>query len=849
MKLLEYFSRPPSMKGFNKVINELPNSFGEAHIDVREYLEDGIFVLKNGDLGIVYKLNGIYDEPLTNKELETTFSTLHKGLRGIVCGVPSHESKGNTVVSVHLSQRRARYNEHSKLSTLENSDLKNLLLNEEKYLYESQEIVKRDVYMSIRYCVENKDVSILDKFKAIKNIQNNKIGEDLNEELKLFKTELENLKHNFSRFFKLKLLNSYDYIFTVQNLLSGGENHCAINSESNIHENIYVRKVSLNEQNVTIGGNKKGIFYLEHLPEEFNYGQMRLFLDSIPCTDFDATWILSHGSSSFGADLAAKEGWFSGKSTRIKETGNLQSFRENISNSMPYCVQSLRVLTHNLLEEQKGALQSLSMDYLGSRLQEETQIPIHILKSSLPLCCMPSENKIKGRHRKVRLENAIAFCPLFQNSCNDGYQLWISRSMQESKFDLFAGQGNKMTALLAMSRGGKSVFNTKLLIEFMARHPEGVVRVIDKKSSYQKLSDLVKGRVVYFNEESLRKSPYSPFALEAWDEDDIENLYLLISTALVQKNEGIKLTACHSEILRESLKLAYNNHFKNMQSSKSMGLESDPHPVWNDILSQMPTACENLRASGVKYVDDAKDDLSKWSVNLYDTGQYGFIFSAHEKQGEKKLEQFLTYDLDGISDPVLAQVSAMMAFIKIGRDLAKLPRSVPKLIVFEELGMLLHGDGESQKLMDEFIHMVIKTCAKMNAQAIAITNDVKDYTEKPAGRTIWGNSTQKLFLPLGDLYSMAEKAWSDQFNEADLQIMKSLEKQFHLKRSQAYICSNNEVTPFRGSLFVPLSPYMNAVCTTSGNEVEYYNQLRNSGKSAKEAMDDMAINHPFGENL
>lgn len=849
MKLMDYFSPPTSLKRFSKGMSELPNSFGEAHIDVREYLEDGIFLLKNGDLGIVYRINGVYDEPMTNNDVETAFSTLHKGLRGVVCGVPSHENKGNTVVSIHLSQRRAMFNEHTKLATLDESSLKSLLIEEEKYLYENQEIVKRDILLSIRFCVDSNDMSITDKFKALKNVDNHSVVDELRQDLKLFKTELKNLKHNFSRFFKLEHLSSYDYIYATQNILSGGENHCAINSLSNIHENVYVRKVCQDEHKVSIGGSSKGVFYLEHLPEEFNYGQMRLFLDSVPCTDFDVTWNLSHGSSTFGADLAAKEGWFSGKSTRVREAYNLQSFRENVSNSMPYCIQSLRVVTHNLEEEQKGALQSLSMDYLGSRLQEEMQIPVHMIKSSLPLCCLPSENKIKGRHKKIRLENSIAFCPIFQNVKNDGYQLWISRSMQESRFDLFAGQGNKMTALLAMSRGGKSVFNTKLLIEFMARNPEGVVRVIDKKSSYQKLSDLVSGRVVYFNEEALRESPYSPFALEEWDEDDIENLYLLISTALVQKNEGIKITACHSEILRESLKLAYNNHFKNLQSSKSMGLEADPHPVWNDVLSQMPTACENLRASGVKNVDDAKDDLSRWSVNLYDTGQYGFIFSAHEKQGENKLEQFLTYDLDGISDPVLAQVSAMMAFIKIGRDLAKLPRSVPKLIVFEELGMLLHGDGESQKLMDEFIHMVIKTCAKMNAQAIAITNDVKDYTEKPAGRTIWGNSTQKLFLPLGDLYPMAEKAWSDQFNEADLQIMKSLEKQFHLKRSQAFISSNNEVVPFKGSLFVPLSPYMNAVCTTSGDEVERYNQLRKRGISAEDAMKEMAVKHPYGENL
>lgn len=848
MNLLKLLDKPSSENSLNRCLSNLPNSFSEAHIDVREYIEDGIFLLKNGDLGAIFKINGFDDEPLTNKDLEARINSLHKGLRSLICGVPSHDNSGNVLVSVHLSQRRVRKSKNPKLNNLASSDLKDLITGEEKYLYDSQKIVRREILISVRFTVENNDPSLFEKIRFISSSSKN-FDPNLKKNLKLFKSELSNLEHNISRYYKISALNSYDYIYKVQNIISGGENHCSINSKSNIHENIYVKKLSLVKNDIKIGESKKGIFYLEHLPESFNLGQMRLFLNSISCTNFDITWNISHGSNSFGTDLAAKEGWFSGKSTRIREASDLQSFREKINSSNPYCIQSLRLITHNLSEDKKGALKSLSMDYLGSRLQEEKQIPIHMLKTSLPLCCLPIENKIKGRHRKILLENALAFCPIFKNDENDGYQLWISRSMQESRFDLFAGQGNKMTALLAMSRGGKSVFNSKLLIEFMARNPKGIVRIIDKKSSYQKLSDLVNGRIIYFNEDSLKNNPYSPFALSSWDEDDIENLFLLISTALVQKNAGIKLSACHSEILRESLKLAFNNHLKNKQSSSKLGVDSDPHPVWNDILSQMPTACENLRASGVKNIDSAKNDLSKWSVNLYDTGQYGFIFSAHEKNQNQNLEQFLTYDLDGISDPVLAQISAMMAFIKISRDLAKLPRSVPKLIVFEELGMLLHGEGESQKLMDEFIHMVIKTCAKMNAQAIAITNDVKDYTEKAAGRTIWGNSTQKLFLPLGDLYPMAEKAWNDQFNEADLQILKSLEKEFHLKRSQAYIYSNNEVSPFKGSLFVPLSPYMNAICTTSGDEVEYYNELRKKGLNPKECLIKMAEEHPYGEGL
>ena len=839
------FYVPKNKRYLENYLNNLPDNFCEAHCEVREELEKGIFLLKNGDLGAMFKINGIHDEPLTNEELEAYLHTLHKGMRSILVGIPSHQGLGNSVISLHFSQRRTK----EVFGVSEKDGVSSILAKEERYLYDTQEIVKREIFLSIRFCIKHEDQSLKDKLLFFAKDDSRTLRTSYEDHLKEFKLELANLEHNITRFFKLTPLQSYELIFYVQNLLSGGENHVAIGSQSNIHENIYVKQVFQNDYKISIGNSEKGLFYLEHLPESFNYGQVRLFLDDIPCTDFDCVWTLSHGANKFGTDLAAKEGWYSGKATRIREASQFQSFRENVNSQEPYCIQSFKVITHNLNPDLIGALQSLSMDYLGSRLQEEKQIPIHLLKTILPLSCLPQENKMKGRSRKIRLENAIAFAPIFVGPSQNGKQLWISRSMTEAKFDLFAGQGNKMTALLAMSRGGKSVFNTKLIMEFISRNPEGIVRVIDKKSSYQKLSDIVNGRVIYFNEETLRKNPYSPFALDGWDEDDIENLYLLVSTALVQKNDGIKITACHSEILRESIKLAFNNHLKNQQNALKQKLAFDPHPVWNDVLTQMPTACENLKASGVRDVDGAKDDLSRWSVNLYETGQYGFIFSSFEKTEKRPLDHFLTYDLDGISDPILAQIAAMMAFIKIGRDLARLPRSTPKLIVFEELGMLLHGDGDSQKLMDEFIHMVIKTCAKLNAQAIAITNDVKDYTEKAAGRTIWGNSTQKLFLPLGDLYPMAERAWKDQFNEADLQIMKSLTKEFHFKRSQAYVYSNNEVSPFKGSLIVPLSPYMNAICTTSGNEVELYNKLRKEGHSPLDAIKVMSEKYPYGEGL
>ena len=264
----------------------------------------------------------------------------------------------------------------------------------------------------------------------------------------------------------------------------------------------------------------------------------------------------------------------------------------------------------------------------------------------------------------------------------------------------------------------------------------------------------------------------------------------------------------------------------------------------------MPTAVINLKANGAKDIETYKEDLVRWSVSLFPTGQYNFLFSEYElKTNINENERFLVYDLDGISDPILQQLSAMMAFLKISRDLKKYPLSSPKLIIFEELGMLLTGDERVQKLNTEFIQNVVKTCAKYQAQAMTITNEVADYSQKAAGQTIWENATQKVFLPLGDLYPSALKAWENTFSVAEWEILKSLRKEPAQKRTSVYVRSFNELRPYKGSFYVPLTPAMDALTTTSGPQLQLYSDLKNRGLNTAEALNYMATNHPYGEKL
>lgn len=831
----------------------LEDSFSEAHLDIREHLDDGIFYLKDGDLGTVYQFDGIYDEPLTNDDLMDQFLNFFKVFR-CIGSIPSSSNNKNVVIQIICSQRRIKCVPAQKYKQSERPEGL-IIQSDQDSLFEHIAFIERYFYLSIRYkpIEKIKEESFLNRTRNwIKKTPNLDIQQQesyLKEQLDIFKQALIFFESQFNLEFKIKRFNFQETIQFIQNLLEKNHSATIFPSEYNVHENIRSCKVEDHGDHLMVNENKIECYYLEQLPSEFNLGRFRYFMDQCPVEEWDIIWGLSDIDKTYPSFLMAKEGWY-GRQKNQTIFKKFEQFKENVDSLHPHAVQSVRIICYNPPKNISGPLQSVALDSLGSSLKQEKQILMHMYASSFPMNLRSEFNRIKARYKRVRIENTLCFLPIYTGPQKNAGVRWLcSRINTPTKIDLFAGSGNKMSTVLGMSRAGKSVFLGQLYLEFLDRFPDGIIRIIDKKTSSQKLADLLDSRIIRFNESEMKEKIYSPFAIDEWDEDDMESLYLLISTCLMQKNPDCNFNALHSEILKESLKLAYNLQKMNIDEATSKE-QIDPHPVWPDILAQMPMAIKNLGSSGIQDgLEQAKNDLAKWSVSLYPTGQYGFIFSKHEKSIEQNPDRLLVYDLDRIEDPVLQQLAAMMAFLKISRDLRKRPIQSPKLIIFEEFGMLLIGDERVQKLNNEFIQNIVKTCAKYQAQAISITNNVADYSQYPAGKTIWENATQKIFLPLGNLYPNAYKAWKDEFNEAEWQIIKSLKIEARHKRSSVYVQSNNAIAPYRGSFYVPLTPSMDALTTTSAPQLGLYKQLREDGLKPHEALNKMASDYPYGENL
>ena len=829
----------------------LPFSFAERHVGLRHYLGDGVFLCENGDLAICYPIEGVTDEILTETELIEAFTPLSKFLQGIIKGIPTCRNDGSTVVQI-ICSTRMQINSPTPPVEFVNSDAGSLILAEEKYLL-STEVRKRSFFLSVRW-TRPKIFSFREELRHIFSgisLQNKKTIERLSVDKEKFLTELK--YKQIEAGIKLRPLSSRRVISYYSSVLNQGK---PIPYELEDDETSFFQQKIITSR---LRGFSKGIqsengamtrvFALLELPPFFALGRMRLLLDQIPVKNFDIAWCVSHGSKATNTDFLLKKMFFSQGPSHQKIYRDLVSFENDIDTRNPMVKMSCRIVVHETSEELKSQILSSCIDIINAPAICEDEIAPHLIATSLPMNCSKEDNDIIGRHKTLLLDRALMFAPLYTSSTNEnGLRHWISRSGEPIKLDIFGSGGNNHLSVLGNSESGKSCLLSQFNIEFLARFHDGVIRIVDRKTSYRKISDLFGGKIIEFSESYLRQNPYSPFANKDWDEDDVQSTVAFIGNAILQLNPEAVLTGLHTEILGEAMKLAINDHQRNQEYSLQTGDSVDPHPTWIDISKKLPTAAGN-KGSSKDLIHQALEEIRRWTVSFNATGQFGFLFCSHEEhEHTSDAARIVIYDLDGIPDQRLQIMASQLAFLKISRDLKRLSRKTRKLIVFEELGVMVAGDSpQAGEIATRFVRNIVKTARKIGAQCIGVSNELEDFTNTAGGKTFFKVSPQRLFLPqsAATKTEIEEKLAKD-LSWADIDIIKSL----HIKKghySQGYLISEN--SSFKGSFLIPLSPMMNSIVTTSANEEFYYDSLRKKGVEVHQALEQMAKNHPYGEGL
>lgn len=326
---------------------KLPESFAEAHIPVREVLSNNVFLLKNGDLGVVYEFSGVYDEPLTYSQLQDEFTPLFKFLRQISLGVPMTENHQNTVLQVLCSQREQKVPPpkppQGKGGPFEFSqtDLGRLLQTEEEALF-SLGIVRRRFFLAVRYVVPKKKESALAKVGRVVDLFRSEEAHR-NEDLlalekarELFELVLEPLELEISVARPLRRLGTRELFAYYHDVLHGGEGGQLLFAEGKerLQENIYNPRLESTPSGFRVKDEDRetevSAFCLSQLPSEYSIGLFRNFVDSIPCKRWDLVWTFSHGTGQVPADVYTKLWWFE------KGEGNRPKY-EALSRRFPHC--------------------------------------------------------------------------------------------------------------------------------------------------------------------------------------------------------------------------------------------------------------------------------------------------------------------------------------------------------------------------------------------------------------------------------------------------------------------------------------------------------------------------------
>lgn len=393
---------------------------------------------------------------------------------------------------------------------------------------------------------------------------------------------------------------------------------------------------------------------------------------------------------------------------------------------------------------------------------EETLCAPLVFASTLPFQNSKDICALVGREYRMLSRNLVALLPLyggFQGTPNPMVQM-ISRGGERIHLNPRDSNGASHLAVLGGSGAGKSFSVANMVVAFMATYPAGKVFIIDKKTSYAALAWLASeeksnGGAQYFNPPHNFPNIFAGVLSAAkgsavLDEERLPEILNLLLTAMSLLSPRAELSATHSRIVSDALRLSFEE--KARQAESRFDAESGTVvasaktqvslPRLSEVVSNLHAACDALGFSQ-HHAELIAECLSPYVGG----GPYAKFFDIPQAEDTTTAPPLLTLcDLDGVSgDPVLLVLTVQAVILEILRLLKPNAEGAPKppsLLIIEEVGVL---SSESPALVS-FIRDAWKTMRKFGVTCVGVTNEVADYTEKPGPREIWNVSPNKLIL-------------------------------------------------------------------------------------------------------
>jgi hypothetical protein len=386
--------------------------------------------------------------------------------------------------------------------------------------------------------------------------------------------------------------------------------------------------------------------------------------------------------------------------------------------------------------------------WIGIPFVVESHAAPLIYRQCLPLGYSPRSGDYTRRERRVLTLELSKYLPMYSGfqGLETKSQLMLSRAGEPIYLSSRDSATSQHIAVLATSGGGKSFWMANYLVGDRALYPNSLDFILDNKTSYEVLARFIgeEGGFV------LSKPPatFPNIFLGALDDDRLRVMVSILRSAIVLASPHAELTAEHSMILGDAIRLTFEATYVDAGTAFENGrLErraaQNVHvPRLSEVCDKFPQVCQ-AKSIPVEYAAFLRAKLAPYCGS----GPYASIFDREvDATAEAQTPAITLIDLDGVAeDPLLCTLAAQISISDILRQV-KRKENVGKTgrLIVEEAGIL----GQRNPELVDFVQTAWKTFRKLNYTCIGLTNEVDDYRLKDAARTIWQVSPTKVILPM-----------------------------------------------------------------------------------------------------
>ena len=483
-------------------------------------------------------------------------------------------------------------------------------------------------------------------------------------------------------------------------------------------------------------------------------------------------------------------------------------------------------------EDQKQAAESIVRvkrlwEQNGYVMQEDKGILPPLFVASLPFGLYNVNDNIANLDRDfIAPASAVATLLPVQADFSGGgypYLLFMGRKGQPCRLDLFGKAANNHNLFIAASSGaGKSFLVNYITLNYYAAN--AMIRIIDIGGSYQKQTEVFKGRFLDFSPDS--GLCMNPFTYIQDPESDLPPVVSLLHTMIYSATSTVPFANAETEmtILKAATRWAW----------KEAGREADVDWIYR-YLAQYPEYADaefregsNDKTGFIRLARTLAHNLRDFTSE----GTYGKWFCGRSNF-DISSDEFVVLELEHLK-PIkeLFKVITLQVINAVTQDLYLSDRSRRRLIIFDEAWQFLkEGRGALQEIIEEGY----RRARKYGGSFSIITQSVLDIKQfGNVGDVIMANSAFKFYLESGDFEKAKEENLID-MSDFGMQLLKSV-KSNRPKYSEIFMD-----TPYgQGVARLAVDPFSYYLFTSDAKEKAQIDCLvKQEGMDYAEAIEEM----------